>query len=160
MNEMKITFAPGGILQIDNATLIFKNFDGRASKFNREGDRNFAIRITDREIADALISEGWNVKIKEPLNEDDESHMRLPVKVKFNNWGPRVILKSGNKVLELDESNVGMLDRIRITNAVLDIKASNWEMPDGRTGRSAYLRTLFVEQEVDRFARLIEECEE
>lgn len=47
---MNICFAPKGILQIDDIDgrqIIFKNFEGRGDKFNREGDRNFSLRIDD-----------------------------------------------------------------------------------------------------------------
>ena len=53
---MNITFAPRGILQIDDARIIYRNFSGAASKFNREGDRNFAVIIPTEEQANALIS--------------------------------------------------------------------------------------------------------
>ena len=77
---MKITFAPRGILQIDDARIIYRNFSGDGSKYNREGDRNFSVLIDDQDIADALINEGWNVKIKQ--REDGEMlFMHLPVKV-------------------------------------------------------------------------------
>jgi hypothetical protein len=81
---MNITFAPRGILQIDDAKIIFKNFEGRGDKFNREGDRNFSLLIQDPDTADALIREGWNVKIKDARDEDEGPFMRLPVKVKFS----------------------------------------------------------------------------
>ena len=72
---MEITFAPRDILQIDNAHIIFRNFSGEASKFNREGDRNFALRIFDQDIADKLLDLGWNVKIKPPREEGEDPFM-------------------------------------------------------------------------------------
>ena len=72
---MEITFAPRGILQIDDARIIYRNFSGTGSKFNREGDRNFAVVIEDPELADALINEGWNVKIKPPRDGDEATMM-------------------------------------------------------------------------------------
>ena len=68
---MNICFAPKGILQIDDARIIFKNFEGRGDKFNREGDRNFSLLIEDENTANALIKEGWNVKIKPGREEGD-----------------------------------------------------------------------------------------
>ena len=103
---MKLTFAPKGILQIDDARIIFPNFEGRASKYNRQGDRNFALVIDDREIADALIDEGWNVKIKPPREDGDAPFMYMIVKVKFNNYGPKVYLKTGDVKNRLDEESV------------------------------------------------------
>lgn len=67
---MKITFAPRGILQIDDARIMFRNFRGEASKYNREGDRNFALIIPDDETATALSKAGWNVTIKPPREEE------------------------------------------------------------------------------------------
>lgn len=160
MDNMKITFAPGGVLQIDNAILMFKNFKGKAGMYNREGDRSFSVRIDDSEIADALLDAGWKVKIKEGVSEDDPPRMRLDVKVKYNEWGgPRVILRSGRNTRDLSEAEIGILDNIRIVNASLDINPNDWRMPDGRTGRTAYLKTLYVEQEVDRFARFLDDEE-
>lgn len=149
---MNITFAPRGILQIDDAKLMFKNFEGRGDKFNREGDRNFAIRIDDPDVADALIREGWNVKIKQGQNEEDGPFMRLPVKVKFTDFGPKVYLKSGRpEPILLDEESIAMLDQIDIECADLDIRPFDWEV-NGRTGRTAYLQAGHIVQRIDRFA--------
>lgn len=148
---MKITFAPRGILQIDDARIIYRNFSGAPSKYNREGDRNFAVVIPDQDIADALVNEGWNVKIKPPRDEDDAPFMYLPVKVKFNDRGPTVYLKTGDRVNTLDEESVGILDNVDILGVDLDVRPYDWEVND-KTGRTAYLQSIHVTQKVDRFA--------
>lgn len=148
---MEITFAPKGILQIDDAKIIFKNFEGRGDKFNREGDRNFSLLIEDPDTADALIEKGWNVKIKEGRDPDDGPFMRLPVKVKFTDYGPRVYLNSAGNVTELDEESIACLDNIDIESVAMDIRPYDWEV-NGRTGRTAYLQSMEVVQRIDRFA--------
>ena len=148
---MHITFAPRGILQIDDARIIYRNFSGAPSKFNREGERNFSIVIPDEETANTLVEEGWNVKIRPPRDEGDSPFMHLPVKVKFNDRGPIVYLKTGNAVNKLDEESVDILDNIDIMSVDLDIRPYDWEV-NGKTGRTAYLQSINVTQEIDRFA--------
>lgn len=148
---MKISFGPKGILQIDEARIIYRNFSGAPSKFNREGDRNFAVVINDEEIKDALIEEGWNVKIKAPREEGDEPFMYLPVKIKFNERGPKMYLKSGKATNRLDEESINCLDHVDIVSVDMDIRPYDWEV-QGKTGRTAYLQSIWVTQEVDRFA--------
>lgn len=148
---MEITFAPRGILQIDDARIIFRNFSGEPSKYNREGDRNFAVVIPNSELAERLSEEGWNVKINDPREEGDDPFIYLPVKVKFNDRGPNVYLISGDKRNKLDEESVDILDDIDIRSVSMDIRPYDWEV-NGKTGRAAYLQSIEVVQEIDRFA--------
>ena len=148
---MKVTFAPKGILQIDDARIIYRNFSGEGSKFNREGDRNFSLIIDDPAVADELVAQGWNVKIREPREEGDNPFIHLPDKVKFNDRGPRIYLITGDRRNELDEESVGILDNVDIISVDLDIRPYDWEV-NGKTGRTAYLHSMRVIQEVDRFA--------
>ena len=149
---MEITFAPKGILQIDDARIIFRNFSGIGSKFNREGDRDFSLIIPNQEIADRLIADGWNVKIKPPRDEDEDPFMLMKVKVKFNDRGPIVYLKTGNRQNRLDEETIGLLDSIDILSVDMDIRPYDWEV-SGKTGRTAYLQSMRVHQGItDRFA--------
>lgn len=149
---MEITYAPRDILQIDNARIVHRNFRGEGSKFNREGDRNFSLVIEDSKVADELAAKGWNVKIKPPRDEDDEPFMFLPVKIKFNDRGPVAYLKSGNAdPVRLNEETIDCLDDIDIMGVDVDIRPFDWEV-NGKTGRTAYLQSIFVTQEVDRFA--------
>lgn len=164
---MHINFGPRGILQIDDATIVFRNFAGEGTKFNRAGDRNFAIVIEDQETADALIDEGWNVKVRPPREEGDTPFMFLPVKVKFRveevetedgvdyKVTPPVYLKSGEaEPVKLDEESIECLDQIDIERIDIDVRPYNWEV-NGKTGRTAYLYAMHVEQDLwerDRFA--------
>ena len=148
---MNVCFAPKGILQIDDAKIIFKNFEGRGDKFNRAGDRNFSLLIEDPNTADALVKEGWNVKIKPGRDEDEEPFMRLPVKVKFTEYGPNVYLRTGDRVNKLDEESISCLDGSDIESVNMDIRPYDWEV-NGRTGRTAYLQSMEVIQRIDRFS--------
>lgn len=168
---MEITFAPRGILQIDDCRIVYKNFAGVGTKFNREGDRNFAVVIPNceydpdvrafekgeiseeeiRTLSDVLTDQGWNVKVKPPREEGDDPFMYIPVKVKFNDRGPNVYLKSGENLRVLTEETVGMLDDVDILSVDLDIRPYDWEV-QGKTGRTAYLQTIRVTQRIDRFA--------
>ena len=155
---MEITFAPKDILQIDDARIVYRNFSGTGSKFNREGDRNFAVVIPDQDIADELVNRGWNVKIKPPRDEDDTPFMFLPVKIKFNERGPKVYLQSGDKTVELDEESIDCLDDVDILSVDLDIRPYDWEV-NGKQGRTAYLQSIHVVQEIDRFAARMQQAE-
>lgn len=155
---MNLTFAPNGILQIDDARITYRNFAGRADKYNREGDRNFTLIIPDQDICDALLNDtneygvGWNIKIKAPREEGDNPFMTLKVKVKFNGRGPAVYLKTGDKVNKLDEATVGILDEIKIASVDLDIRPYD-DIVSSKPFRAAYLHSIHVTQGItDRFA--------
>lgn len=148
---MEITFAPRGIIQIDEARIVYRNFRGEGSKFNREGDRNFAVVIPNQEIADELIEAGWNVKIKPPRDEDDTPFMYLPVKIKFSERGPHIYLVTGRTQNKLDEDSVSIIDDIDIVSVDMDIRPYDWEV-NGKSGRTAYLQSMRVTQDTDRFA--------
>lgn len=148
---MELTFAPKGILQIDDARIIYRNFRGEGSKYNREGDRNFAVIIPNQEIADKLIEEGWNVKIKPPRDEAEDPFIFLPVKVKFNGNGPHIYIQSGRSMVKLDEETVEQIDDLDISSIYLDIRPYEWDI-NGKTGKTAYLQSMKVVQRIDRFA--------
>ena len=148
---MELTFAPRDILQVNDARIIYRNFRGEGSKYNREGDRNFAMIIPNQELADDLIAHGWNVKIKAPREEGEDPFMYLLIKVKFNDRGPHIYLMTGDRTNRLEEDMVPMLDDIDICSVNLDIRPYDWEV-NGKTGRTAYLQAMKVIQEIDRFA--------
>jgi len=164
---MDLYFAPRGILQIDNARIIFRNFRGEGGQYNKEGERNFSLQITDgtidgrkvtaEEMANELMNDlnrfgvGWNVKIKAPREEGEAPRINLPVKVKFNERGPQIYVESGASHRKLTEDTVAMIDDIDIANVNLDIAPSDKEV-NGTPYRTAYLRSMKVIQNIDRFS--------
>lgn len=149
---MHVTIAPRGILQIDDARICFRNFAGEADKYNRAGDRNFALVIEDVETKDALIAEGYNVRVKPPRDEDDTPFMYLPVKIKFNDRGPYAYLVTNGRKVQLDEESIDCLDKVYILRCDMDIRPYDWDV-NGKSGRTAYLQSIQVyQQNLDRFA--------
>ena len=148
---------PAGYLEINDARIIWPNFEGRGDRFNKQGDRNFTLVIPDQEIANALMNDkskygdGWNVKIKK-RDEGEAPFMSLKVKLSFNGRGPNIYLVSGNKQVQLNEDTVKCLDYIDIVSCDMDIRPFDGEMPNGQTFRTAYLSAMRVYQRVDRFA--------
>lgn len=142
MSEKRVV----GNLTIEDASIIFKNFQGKPSQYNREGDRNFGVLLDD-ETAEKLDRDGWRVKYLRPREDDPEQHRQawLPVKVKFNNIPPIVELINSRGRIKLDEELIGQLDWTRIAKCDLVISPYNYpEMPGRPAGVTAYLRSLYV----------------
>lgn len=161
---MHLNFGPRGTLQIDDARIIYRNFSGVGGKYNREGDRNFALLIDSEEVKNALLDDvneygaSWNVKIKPPRDEDDEPFMYMPIKIRFNDRGPNIYLQAGNRMIRLDEDSVSCLDDIEIISVDMDIRPYDDEI-NGKPFRAAYLSSMKVTQKIDRFAAQYETYE-
>lgn len=141
---------------IENAHLFFKNFSGREEKYNREGQRNFCVYIDDPQMAQKLIEDGWNIRVRPPRVEGDEPRYYVQVAVSFKTIPPKIVMLTRRNRTTLDEEAVAALDFAEIRTADVTIRPYNWVMQEGtrneKRGVKAYLKTLYVTIEEDEFA--------
>lgn len=141
------------ILTIENAHIIFRNFQGEATKYNRQGARNFCVIIEDEHLVEDLRIEGWNVKTLRKRDEGDEDQYYIKVNVNFGSpRPPKVTLISGKVRTELTEETIGSLDYADITNVDLTVTPYHYELSNGDKGVSGYLKTMWVTIDQDPFA--------
>lgn len=149
-------------IDIEGAELTYCNFAGQASKYNAEGKRNFNIVIRDSEIAQSLLAEGFNVRIRPPRDPDDSPVYLLKVNATFSQnrrRDPQVDMVVGDSHTRLigyplDEmgnhgDDVARLDEENIQYANMTIRG--WEYEEGK--KSAYLVEMHAHIRLSRWAR-------
>lgn len=142
-------------ISLENVRIGFRNFEGREGMYNKKGERSFAVFL-DRQSADQLASEGWNVKFPKERNEpvdpdEDERDPYMSVSVGFDAYPPNVFLISNGNPTRLSEDEVLMLDWAEIENVDLVIRPYEWSV-NKNTGIKAYLKSGYFTIVVDQFA--------
>ncbi len=127
---------------IENARLIFRNFSGEEGKFNSKGNRNFCVLLED-DLARDLEKDGWNVKYLKPREDGDEPQPYLQVKVRFDNYPPKVVIITSKGKRQLDEDEIGNLDWFIFDKVDVKIRPYPYDI-NGKSGVSAYLKTMYA----------------
>lgn len=150
------------IVQIDDATIANRHFSDEPDEFHNLGELDFTLKFSDREFADALVNDlneygvGWNVKVIEPINDNDELKMFLKVKLKYRmvngkEVGPEIYLIDGDVKELLNSASIGILQKIDIERIDLDIVPYDTNKRN-EPHRTAYVKTMYVVKEEDRFS--------
>jgi hypothetical protein len=134
---------------LNGVRIIYRNFSGLPLMFNLAGQRNFCIPL-EEEQAKRMERVGWNVRWQKPrLEDEDKPRPIIKVNVKYETRDgrkttpPKIVMLTSRGKTELDESMVGILDRADIVTADLIINPYPYTM-QGRSGYSAYLKTMYV----------------
>lgn len=131
-----------GNIHMEDAKIIFRNFTGREDRFNREGDRNFCIELSE-DLAEQLSADGWNVKGGKVKEDGEVTKPYLPVAVSYKKIPPHVAMITHRGKTILEEGMLDLLDKVDIATADLTVNPFEWAV-SGNSGIKAYLRTLYI----------------
>lgn len=140
-------------LEFEDCRIMFRNFEGRAAKFNAPGKRNFCLILNEEDV-ETFRKEGWNVKETKPKNEDDPIRHYVKINVNMESKNPpKIYMIANRRKTLLTEKTVKELDYAEIQHIDAVISPYPWKNDDGSFGGiSGYLQTLYVEIVQDRFA--------
>lgn len=143
----------GRTLNIENASLRFRNFSGRETEYNRAGIRNFCIVIDDPQLAEEMKNDGWNVKERQSSVDEDAVMHYINVVVNCDSEiaPPRIWLITSKKKRLLTPEEFGDLDTAEIRSADIVINPYRWTV-GSKMGIKAYLKDAYITIEEDMFA--------
>lgn len=127
---------------LEDVRLIFRNFAGKQGMYNREGDRNFAV-LLPQDIAEAMVRDGWNVKMLKAREEGEEPQPYISVSVNFGGRPPTIKMMTSRNTVDLDESTIETLDKVDMETVDLVVNPYDWNV-NGNSGRKAYLQSMYV----------------
>lgn len=146
MPEQEITF------MVEDAQLLFRNFSGRESQYNREGDRNFCV-VLDPQTAERMEADGWNIKqTKGDEEEGEPGTFYIQIGVGFKFKAPTIWVITESSRTRYNEDLVGTLDWAEIKTCDLIARAYHWDV-GGKSGIKAYLKSMYITIEEDALER-------
>ena len=128
---------------IDNARIMFRNFEGKPGQFNAAGQRNFHVLLPP-EVAQDLEADGFNVKYLKQREEDDVPQAHLKINIKMDSHiPPKIFVVTSKGRRQLTEDMIAMIDWADFANVDLIFSRYRRPWPDGRVTVTAYLQTFF-----------------
>lgn len=139
------------VIEVDDAQIVYKHF-------GEEDSRGFTWRFYDPTIADELckryVVDGHTpLNVKEKMDNDGNIYYDLDIKIKPNNYGPKIYVRAdGNKAI-LDLQDYCTLDKSYIVRFDFDFRVYPYDYK-GRTGMAAALNVAQADifSKRDRFA--------
>ena len=175
MSEMRFIVNERGKEQlvIEDAKVLFHNYAGLQTDFNKAGNRNFDVILPDNDMAIAMGEKGWNVKIRRPKDPEDDPYYTLNVKINMDShWPPNIEQQvRGRDPIPYDKSMLGEpdpndptkykngskgLDGTNIDRIVFVINGSPWESQFGK-GIKAYLDQFYFEKKAPVYGSFYED---
>lgn len=145
-------------IDFENTKILYKNFSGAKSEWNRNGTRTASIVIDDPEVAKILAEDGWNVKVR----KDEDGEIQCYYIETVINFHPpfgepptitmRMVDKNGKLISRttLNENTVSTLDKLRIIDADVRLNAHEWNV-QGKRGIKGYVDMMIVNVLEDPF---------
>lgn len=150
-------------VKIENARILFRNFEGREDKYNKLGDRNFCVLLDEVQAKELAEDYGLNVKSLKSREEGDPEEFYLKIAVSYKIKPPKLVMlttranpevEGGVEVVRSDigQENCHVFDWVDIEKTDLVFTASPWEVGE-KSGIKAYAQSVWVtiaEDELDR----------
>lgn len=134
----------GDEVTLEDARLIYLNFEGRETKFKDAGNRQFTIILPEK-LAEEMLEQKWNVRRMTSRDPGALGEPVIDVAVGFKFRPPRIIMitEKKKKRTDLGEDLCGLLDDVRFAWVDLTIRPREWEFA-GKKGIKVYLSTLYA----------------
>lgn len=153
MNEREIVIHRVGSgrdyeVTFENAAIDYRNFEGRAGRFNDEGAKSFAL-ILPEDFVDEAFRDGWNVKRKRAPGDSDHGPRTGPpyvaVHVGFKIRPPRMVMitETTRKRNPLEEDTCFAIDYANVKFADVTVRPRQYDI-NGRKGIKIWLDTIYV----------------